>query len=358
MTRRDDTIQNRLRSHAVRAVISGVVTLSMVSTVIVFPTAILAGCEKKKPPAPPPPPPPPPPPVPDPVAIDPILQSMKPDARVQFPQNRATVDESAAKAIISICNAFAKGDSSVLSGLFTGGAKTDLDGLVNSGEWDEATAKIEAVRVLGISELPGDSLPSTEIAFVMCIQEPAGAYLLGFKGVNNSGAWSFQGVGTTPGKRARAADWDGLSLDELTRSRELSVASSGDSGAPAIGDDASVLRQYVLISASEKLLESMGMPNDLTMFAAANGIDAATIASAKAAGPGLLDKGVKLVPADIAQLIDGMQGFMATKAPGKVNDDELFRIIAEILREDAAKIKADYEAAKGGSGGGAPIGPG
>jgi hypothetical protein len=100
------------------------------------------------------------------------------------------------------------------------------------------------------------------------------------------------------------------------------------------------------------------MPNDLMMFAAANGIDASTIAQAKEAGPALIDKGVKLVPADIAQLIDGMKGFIATKAPGKASDDDLFRIIGELLREDAAKIKSDYEAAKGGSGGGVPIGPG
>src|SRR4051812_11902011 len=84
--------------------------LLLVWSALLTPCAVLSmslvsGCSKP----PPPPPPPPPrraaaPPPPEKVAVDGILQTMRVDARVQFPQGAAPTDESLARAVISFAD--------------------------------------------------------------------------------------------------------------------------------------------------------------------------------------------------------------------------------------------------------------
>src|ERR1043165_4813561 len=101
--------------------------------------ALFAGCEKKAPPPPPPPPPAPRPKPPEPVAVDVLLQSMKADARVQFPAASAPTDEGMARAVITFADAFARGDADKLRPLLDPIGKQVLDQLTASGEWDDST---------------------------------------------------------------------------------------------------------------------------------------------------------------------------------------------------------------------------
>ncbi|HYF13497.1 MAG TPA: invasin domain 3-containing protein, partial [Phycisphaerales bacterium] len=159
---------------------------------------------------PPPPPPPPPPPTevvtPDPVTIDAIMARVKPDPRVQFPQSAAPTDEAFAVAVINLASALAKGDSDALNRMLDPGAKETLDGLVNSGDWDTSTERIEAVRVIRTED--------SGIVYV-AVQEPGSAYLLGWMGRPEGAGFVFGGAPSAPMIKSRASEFDGMSAFEL-----------------------------------------------------------------------------------------------------------------------------------------------
>ncbi len=165
----------------------------------------LSGCEK---PPPPPPPPPPPkkeaPPPPQPIEVGPILSEMKPDARVQFPQERAPIDEGMARATIQLADALARGDAKKLESLLEGESKSVLSSLVASGGWDEGTKKIEAVRITLMSET-GDGGGQV----VTAIQEPGAAYALVWQASKVGESFVFKALPAVDEVQRRATDWDG-----------------------------------------------------------------------------------------------------------------------------------------------------
>ncbi len=163
---------------------------------LVLPT----GCKKEEPPPPPAPaPPPPPPPPPEPVDIDPLLQSMDADARVQFPQAMAPVDEQLARSIISFATALASGDSDTMGSMLTADSKPVLDELVTSGAWYDATDNIEAVRVVQLIE---------PISVTFAVQDPDGAYLLGWTPTRAGAGYQFTATQTSDEVRSRASEFD------------------------------------------------------------------------------------------------------------------------------------------------------
>src|SRR5262245_53734699 len=118
---------------------------------------LLSGCSKPPPPPPPPPPRKVAPPPPEPVKTDALLQAMKADARVQFPQGAAPTDEGIARAVISLADALARGDTDKMKTMLDPAGKTVLDKLVAAGAWEDSTGKaIEAVRVASLTQ-SGDS---------------------------------------------------------------------------------------------------------------------------------------------------------------------------------------------------------
>lgn len=165
----------------------------------------LPGCKKKeekKVEAPPPPPPPPP----RPVEVDAVMQSMKADARVQFPQAKAPTDENLARAVIEFASALAKGDATQMQGMLDASSKTVLEQLRASGGWDEAVEKIQAVRVVQLSGSEAGGMLS------LAIQEPGSAYVLNWVISGADGRFVFGGMPASSQVLARASEWDNASV--------------------------------------------------------------------------------------------------------------------------------------------------
>ncbi|MBS0188238.1 MAG: hypothetical protein JSS51_09225 [Planctomycetes bacterium] len=192
---------------AVNRVIGGVLLATLLASGVVGVT----GCgEKKPPPKPVAPPPPPPPPAPKQIDVSSLLQTSKADKRVQFPQEKAPVDDVVALSVIDLASSIAKGDSKAMSNLMVNVGKDVLDQLLSSGQWEEATSKIEAVRVVELAA-PGAKPESFTVS--LAIQEPGVAYLVRFTGTQNNGKYVFTGM---PGGRKthpRANQFDDGVLD-------------------------------------------------------------------------------------------------------------------------------------------------
>ncbi|MBX3380414.1 MAG: hypothetical protein KF805_09985 [Phycisphaeraceae bacterium] len=171
-------------------------TVIPLSLTLVAGAAILPGCgEKKAPPKPVAPPPPPAPPAPKPIDVGTLLQTSRADKRVQFPQEKAPADDAVAVSVIDLASAIAKGDGKAMSGLLVNVGKDVLDQLQANGQWEDSTAKIEAVRVVELSA-PGARPQSFNVS--LAIQEPGIAYLVRFTGTLDNGKYVFTGL---PGGR-------------------------------------------------------------------------------------------------------------------------------------------------------------
>lgn len=193
--------------------------------------SLFAGCKKEPPPPPPAPPPAPRPRPPEPVAVSTLLQTMKADARVQFPDANAPTDEGLARAIIGFADAFAKGNADKLRPMLDPLGKQVLDQLTSSGQWDESTGKaIEAVRV---SKLSG----SDPASLCLAIQEPGTAYALAWTVRSADGAYVFAGAPIPNITFPRASDFDNASLTS-TGPKAPSTADTpeGKAGKPAEGE--------------------------------------------------------------------------------------------------------------------------
>ena len=90
------------------------------------------------------------PPPPAEITLESVAQSEHADPRVQFAPD-LKVEESnleLAKAIIHLADAFARGDAKALKPLLSRRAQALLDDLQTSGQWEESTKQIEAVRIV------------------------------------------------------------------------------------------------------------------------------------------------------------------------------------------------------------------
>jgi hypothetical protein len=160
---------------------------------------------------------------------------MKPDKRVQFPQAAAPVDESLARAVVSLADAIAKGDSSKLGNLLNANGKPLLDQLTSDGSWDEAVAKIEGVRIVNIDDQAPPPPPSATMStanIYLAIQQPDHAYVVGFKATRDDAGWKFEGAPSTPTTKPRASDFDamsGMALGSNAAPSNAHTAPTGDS---------------------------------------------------------------------------------------------------------------------------------
>ncbi len=220
------------RKHSVLSVILGLAPLTLACVAMLSPPALLGGCEKKKEASPPPPPPPPAPPAPERVSLDPILAAVKPSAKVQFPSDKAPYAEGLARALAQFSSALAKPDSDAFAAMLQPDAKALMAQLQAGGGWDEATAKIEAVRVVYVDESPAGPDAVSAVVF-LAVQDPDGAYVLGWNALKVDDKWLFKGAAATGKVKRRASEWDGeslggLSTDEAAASDEAPAAPPED----------------------------------------------------------------------------------------------------------------------------------
>lgn len=170
-----------------------------------------SGCTKKK--KPPPPPPPPPPPkvvIPDPIDVQALLQELKTDARVQFPQAMAPADRVMAESIIRLANAIAKGDATGMRPMLDRPAQLVLDELTTGGDWGSETRKIEQVRIVSLTGTQEERPAATTVG--MAIQDPRGAYLLAWNGARAGEGWTFRNQPCQAEVKRRASDFDGVTI--------------------------------------------------------------------------------------------------------------------------------------------------
>lgn len=118
--------------------------------------AALTACKKEEPPPPPAPvqAPPPPPPT---VRFDDLTQEMHADPRVQFAGDLAELPEDQAdmgRAVVRLADSLAKGNAEEMRSLLTRRAQDILDSLEQNEGWQDATSKIEAVRVVYVGPAP------------------------------------------------------------------------------------------------------------------------------------------------------------------------------------------------------------
>lgn len=171
----------------------------------------LTGCGKKEPPPPPPPKrAPPPPPPPERIELAPLMRGI--DARVQFPAGKAPYDESLAGAVISFAAAFASGDDAALGGMLDLSSRGILDSMLADGTWFDSTDEIEAVRVVCMTQQPDGADEASYSEFVLAVQEPGGAFTLGWAASATDGGWVMSPISTVDLTLPRAADWDSDSI--------------------------------------------------------------------------------------------------------------------------------------------------
>lgn len=113
---------------------------------------LAAGCKEEEPPPPPPPPPPPAPTTVDPSAVAEFLTL---DPRVNL-HNTPAMDcsEEEVRAILEFLSAFASGNADALRPKMDSASRRTLDKLIETGQWQEETAKIIEVDLIDRKSLP------------------------------------------------------------------------------------------------------------------------------------------------------------------------------------------------------------
>ncbi len=187
----------------------------------------LTSCKKEEPPPPPPPPPPPRIEQPKPLDAGSVLQSMDVDARVEFAEDASPVSRDLAQAAIKLADAIARGDDEALRAMLDRTDHGALDRLIASGQWYDATGKLEAVRIVSINT--GSRLdPAPEAAEIgLAVQDPDGAYVMLWAGRKVFDDWVFAAKPASDEVRARATAWDGASPAMLVSSGHAAGFGSG-----------------------------------------------------------------------------------------------------------------------------------
>jgi hypothetical protein len=288
--------------------------------------------------------------------MDAILQSVRPDARVQVAPGAAPVDESFARAALNLANAFAKGNASALRAMLDDDGQRVLAQLTSSGEWEDAVEKIEVVRIVGLSDLPGDSLPSTAGDVFLAIQEEGGAYLLRFVGRSADGLWKF-----TPGEASaqvlrRATDWD------TTFGAGAAPIAMGD-GAPDAAslmasfgaNDEMLVMGYAGLDLMRRIENAAGTkPSEQqqAMIRQALGqIPEGGLEVLRTQARAKLEAGYVLPDARIVSLVQ-MGEMYSQSLGGKVTRDQIIQFVSNILLMPENRVRRALE---GGSGGAPPM---
>lgn len=312
----------------------------------------LSACKKEAPPPPPPPKAPPPapsapPPVPsgteasgeqaEPVKIDTVLAAAKSDPRVQFPQDVAPSDGSVARAIVDAANALAKGNDGALRAMLQPDAQLILDGLVNSGDWETSTKRIEGVRVIAVNQTPRGDANATGFVVQMAVQEPGEAYVIAWEGAKQGMGWKLTGAKAPAGTKPRASDWaEGATAAAPSGRAAASAADVSGSASmlASLPDEAKVLQGLVILLA-DKWAKDQGL--DMMQLMAQTGqqlppgIDKGALDALGAEAKTLVGSGVMPDKATFKSLVD-----VFALQPG-VTKDKIFGDLAGVTGVGAAE---------------------
>lgn len=170
----------------------------------------MSGCSKKKEEAKPVAvrPPPPPPPAPEPVQLDRIRASLDVDARVQFPQEQAPVDEELARAVFTLASALANLDAARMQPLMTNQGRAVLAAV--SSEWFDV--QVEGVRIVFMSASAKTTRDARDALVVTAIADNTGDPMVLVWNATRAGSaqWLFNPAPATDATRATLASWDNL----------------------------------------------------------------------------------------------------------------------------------------------------
>lgn len=135
------------------------------------------------------------------------LDGLALDPKVVFPRTHSPSSRDIAEAVASLAGAIAEGDSRSLHPMLDKPNQVILDDLVQTGAWQQSTGSISQVRVCTLEE-NGQS-----ILVGLGVEDPDGAYLLGWSGERLGGGWLFSGIALdTPASAMTAAELDEGSL--------------------------------------------------------------------------------------------------------------------------------------------------
>lgn len=311
----------------------------------------VAGCGKKEPPPPPPKkraPPPPPPPVR--IELAPLMRGV--DARVQFPDGKAPYDATLAEAAISFAGALASGDDGAMGGMLDTSGRGILDSMLADGTWFDATGEIEAVRVVCMTQQPDGADEADYGEFVLAIQEPGGAYTLGWSASNTDGGWVLSPISTVDLTLPRAADWDADSIGAYESERGW-----GGTGADPLGTDTLAgfgdepnyaMLIYVMREMAPMLGGSSGASTSAMNDAFMQGLVGSGQVSQAEAEQMLIDgeaavrRGEKLSTADAGIIVQSL--LMTGPMMGlDLSEDTILKAMAGVLKISEAEMRKIYD---------------
>lgn len=130
-------------------------------------------------------------------------------SKVQFPAELMPDNEDEARGVASLANAIAAGDADNLAGMLDRADAAVLSELRESGDWERSTAAMTAVRVVSLQST------GSSVRVGLALEDPAGAYLLGWEGTQSRGEWTFRALPVVSPPASKASDLDGVALAEM-----------------------------------------------------------------------------------------------------------------------------------------------
>ncbi len=316
----------------------------------------LASCKKEEPAPPPPPPPPPRIEQPKPLDAGSVLQSMDVDARVEFAEDAAPVSRDLAQAAIKLADAIARGDDEALRTMLDRTDHGSLDRLIASGQWYDATGKLEAVRVVSINT--GARLdPAPEAAEIgLAVQDQDGAYVMLWAGRKVFDDWVFTARPASDEVRARATAWDGMSVISApppTSEPEAEAASGPLPPSDGSMADLRPLKLYIRMQMGDLMLQGSGEDFDinrqLTRTAQGRGIDESAVRKDYETGEREMREGRRLPAAEALEAIETLWGNRdVMKAAGVTfTKDDIIRWFSQASGVPESEVRAMYESQGG-----------
>lgn len=150
---------------------------------------------------------------PPPVRVDPgpgySVQDVSMDIKVQFPDKYTPMSESLAEAIADFASAIATGDLQAYRSMLNPGDQIMLDILQATGEWEEQSANISAVRIVNLED--GESIAKVALAIGTDSHAELTAWTA--RRIDESN-WQFSALGVAPRKTTRVALLDDATFEE------------------------------------------------------------------------------------------------------------------------------------------------
>jgi hypothetical protein len=224
-----------------------------------------------------------------------------------------------------------------------------LDSMLADGTWFEATERIEAVRVVYLNQRPDEDEDANSADFVLAVQQPGGAYTLGWGADETEGGWVMSPLGTVDLTLPRASDWDADSLSAYQSEAGWDVpAGDGLSGTNPDRGDMPMLA-YLAAQTTQRLMGDGGPadldPEQMTQFsrmAGAGGMSPEQAMALMAEGKKNIEDGRLPSPDQVRTIVQGLE-----TASGMLNqdwgEDTILEAMAGVLGIGTDEMRELYE---------------